>query len=320
MGVWYLSMQILLPSLIIFFDIALPAALLIWVWQSRAKSRVYLFSVVVLVAMYLIAVKISIFGFWHVIGVYWPSIFFFALFLAVSQRLRVGLPVPWMPTRWSKEGFLTVVNLFHASAWLLVIVAVFLAKRHDVEPVKLSVPLRDGIFLIIGGGANRSVNQHSRAVKYALDITKLTSFGMRARAPQLFPEDLTKYAVFGTDIIAPCNGEIIGMENSVPNQAPLQPSFSGIGNYVALFCQGHTIRLLHMQQGSVKVTVGETVTTGQLLGQVGNSGTTIEPHLHIDAVVGRQLLNTRNDGGVKSVPIHIDGRFLIKGDTFESQR
>jgi murein DD-endopeptidase MepM/ murein hydrolase activator NlpD len=42
-----------------------------------------------------------------------------------------------------------------------------------------------------------------------------------------------------------------------------------------------------MQPGSVTVRVGETVKVGQLLGRVGNSGSTM-----------------------------VDGAFLIKGDTF----
>ncbi|MGH6866310.1 MAG: M23 family metallopeptidase [Methyloceanibacter sp.] len=35
-----------------------------------------------------------------------------------------------------------------------------------------------------------------------------------------------------------------------------------------------------MQPGSLKVKVGDKVTTGQLIGLLGNSGNTDAPHLH----------------------------------------
>lgn len=82
----------------------------------------------------------------------------------------------------------------------------------------------------------------------------------------MFPEDLSKYEIFRAEVIAPCAGEIIGVESRAPNQAPLHPDYSGFGNYIALYCPGHTVRLVHLDGASVKVAVGESVTTGQLLG------------------------------------------------------
>lgn len=40
----------------------------------------------------------------------------------------------------------------------------------------------------------------------------------------------------------------------------------------------------HMKQGSVAVERGERVGEDQLLGRVGNSGNTTEPHLHVHTV------------------------------------
>ncbi len=78
-----------------------------------------------------------------------------------------------------------------------------------------------------------------------------------------------------------------------------------------LLCRGYSVVLAHMQPGSVTVRVGETVKVGQLLGRVGNSGSTMEPHLHVHAVEGRQV-----DGRGIAAPVLVDGAFLIKGDTF----
>ncbi|MGE7916039.1 M23 family metallopeptidase [Lysinibacillus xylanilyticus] len=49
------------------------------------------------------------------------------------------------------------------------------------------------------------------------------------------------------------------------------------------------------------VEKGEKVTTGQILGKVGNSGNTSEPHLHIHA-----------EKNGKGVPITFNDRFLVR--------
>ena len=38
--------------------------------------------------------------------------------------------------------------------------------------------------------------------------------------------------------------------------------------------------IAHMQRNSVRVAVGDTVSAGQLLGPMGNSGDTTGPHVH----------------------------------------
>jgi murein DD-endopeptidase MepM/ murein hydrolase activator NlpD len=59
------------------------------------------------------------------------------------------------------------------------------------------------------------------------------------------------------------------------------------GNYLALHCEGVTVAMAHLQGGSVTVANGDRVKVGQLLGRVGNTGQTSEPHLHMHAVRGR---------------------------------
>ncbi len=60
---------------------------------------------------------------------------------------------------------------------------------------------------------------------------------------------------------------------------------------------------------------GDTVVTETIIGQVGNSGNTSEPHLHIHAERGGE------PGGIldgSSVPITINGRFLVRGNVLKS--
>lgn len=58
-----------------------------------------------------------------------------------------------------------------------------------------------------------------------------------------------------------------------------------------------------MIPGSIQVKKGEKVDTNRIIGRVGNSGNTSEPHLHIHA-----------ERKGKGVPILFNGRFLIRND------
>ncbi|WP_083800704.1 M23 family metallopeptidase [Rhodobacter ferrooxidans] len=55
------------------------------------------------------------------------------------------------------------------------------------------------------------------------------------------------------------------------------------GNHVLLRCGDRGILLAHFRQGSLQVAVGDTLATGRPIGEVGNSGESSEPHLHMHA-------------------------------------
>jgi murein DD-endopeptidase MepM/ murein hydrolase activator NlpD len=89
------------------------------------------------------------------------------------------------------------------------------------------------------------------------------------------------------------------------------------GNHVILACDGHWVLLAHLRQGSVLRTAGDSVETGEPLGQVGNTGNTGEPHLHVHA----QLPGSRDvPMGGDPVPITIAGRYLVRGARVEWRR
>ncbi|MND00911.1 Peptidase family M23 [compost metagenome] len=73
--------------------------------------------------------------------------------------------------------------------------------------------------------------------------------------------------------------------------------------------------LAHLREGSVSVSEGQLVSTQTRLGEVGNSGNTSEPHLHIHAKRGAR--GDILDG--EAVPFTIDGRYLVRGDVLESR-
>ena len=75
--------------------------------------------------------------------------------------------------------------------------------------------------------------------------------------------------------------------------------------------------MVFFKKGSIKVEVGDIVTTNTILGQVGNTGNTSEPHLHIHVEKGGQP-NTILNG--KAVPFTINKQFLVRGDVLKSRK
>ncbi len=60
------------------------------------------------------------------------------------------------------------------------------------------------------------------------------------------------------------------------------------GNYVILKCGNVYPLLAHLRCGSVRVKAGDHVHAGEQLGEVGNSGSSLQPHLHF------QVMETEN--------------------------
>jgi hypothetical protein len=58
------------------------------------------------------------------------------------------------------------------------------------------------------------------------------------------------------------------------------------GNFVMIQSGSSVAFLAHLRQGSIKVAAGGYVARGKLLGEVGNSGNSLVPHLHFQLMDG----------------------------------
>jgi hypothetical protein len=163
------------------------------------------------------------------------------------------------------------------------------------QSVDLAFPMGPGTYLVANGGSNRTVNGHfltlepttdrqraHRAQSFAVDLVKLGDFGLRA--PGWRPSDPADYVIFREPVTAPCSGRVLATHDGMPDMSVPNMDTSRLeGNHVFMDCGGVGVLLAHLRQGSVRVSVGEHLATGQQLGEVGNSGQSAEPHLHIHA-------------------------------------
>ena len=78
-------------------------------------------------------------------------------------------------------------------------------------------------------------------------------------------------------------GKVIAAVNSVPDSYNGLTA-SGAGNFVWLqHADGWVTKYMHLDGGTVRVSVGQTVTAGQALGMMGNTGNSTGCHLHFQA-------------------------------------
>ncbi|MCA8959450.1 MAG: peptidoglycan DD-metalloendopeptidase family protein [Planctomycetes bacterium] len=94
--------------------------------------------------------------------------------------------------------------------------------------------------------------------------------------------DVPNFRYMDTDwpIVAAAPGVVVDTEDSNEDR---HMSCFGDWNYVKIqHANGWTSTYGHLKQGSVVVTTGQSVSTGQVLGVVGSSGCSTAPHLHFE--------------------------------------
>lgn len=85
----------------------------------------------------------------------------------------------------------------------------------------------------------------------------------------------------GVNVLAAAAGSVKGARDGIADFAPKVPG-KECGNGVLVdHGDGWETQYCHMKQGSVAVQVGQTVTAGAVLGQIGQSGMAEFPHVHL---------------------------------------
>jgi len=166
----------------------------------------------------------------------------------------------------------------------------------------LRAPLR-GTRYIAGDGCCDSVRhvqatlplngQLFTAQRFAIDWEQLDDQGRIFVGDPKLP---TSYLIYGKPIYAVADGTVVtavdGLPDTPPGAFPASiPIEQADGNHVMLDLGGGRFALFaHMAPGSVLVHAGEKVRAGQVIGRVGTSGNSSEPHLHFHVVDGPSSL------------------------------
>lgn len=184
--------------------------------------------------------------------------------------------------------------------------------------VQLELPLQGGTFYVAQGGDSRLINYHNAhpTQRFAIDLVGLNSVVMRAAS--LYSTDLERYVIFGHPVHSPCEGRIVEAVDGFDDNTPPQTDRANpAGYHVVVACRDVRVFLAHLRRGSVRVARGDAVTSGAVVGRVGNSGNTSEPHLHIHAVAGTE--DGAPDAGTP-IAILFDDRFAVRNMLLKDSR
>lgn len=127
------------------------------------------------------------------------------------------------------------------------------------------------------------------AERYAIDWFKISPDG---RVYHGDPAMLSSWDGYGAPVLAVGDGVVTSVNDGRPEQPPLaMPSSLSlpelVGNQVTIRLKGgFSAVYAHLKGGSVSVKAGQRVSAGQQIGQLGNSGGTLAPHLHFHVVDG----------------------------------
>jgi len=108
--------------------------------------------------------------------------------------------------------------------------------------------------------------------------------------------------------------------DNIPDHLPDQPpdiTLQNIaGNHVILrIAPGIYAMLAHLKQGSIRVQLHQQVKSGEVLGELGDSGNTTAPHLHF------QLMDASSPLAAEGIPYLFEKfRFLGFGRDFEMDK
>lgn len=174
-------------------------------------------------------------------------------------------------------------------------------------PLVIAPPLRGTGWANANGCCDASAH---RSARLAVDGSHLVTFELfaidwiRLEGNRLFTGDGTRnedYFAFGAEVLAVADGTVAfvrdGLPEDTPNEPPTtvhQPLDYGGNEVVLELAPGVYAFYAHLQPGSIRVQIGETVTKGQVLGLLGNTGNSTGPHLHFQLADGPDVLTANS--------------------------
>jgi hypothetical protein len=240
---------------------------------------------------------------------------------AATVEIDLALPPGRVPPRLSHRITYAVP---HASPHLVAIIGSREIRGPELavspfDAVAIQPPLRGAGWAAFNGCCTPNAHRNVRvaagtrigtAETFAIDF-------LRVDGDRFYEGDgkaNAQYPFFGAPVYAVAAGTVVarhdGMEESVPFQPATtlwKPEDFG-GNY-ALIRQAAGVYAFyaHLQKGSVAVAVGQRVPAGTVIGRLGNSGNSTNPHLHFGLLDRPDFLTGY------SLPFVFAGGFALSG-------
>jgi murein DD-endopeptidase MepM/ murein hydrolase activator NlpD len=167
------------------------------------------------------------------------------------------------------------------------------------RPIVIGAPLR-GQWMAGDSLSNAPDAAHRRAVlildgrayvsqRFAIDWVQVRTID-GVTTTWKGPEDKNEsYFCYDQPIMSVADGKVVAASDGAPENTPHSQTFaipidfnSAAGNHVVVeIAPSRYVLYAHMRPGTMTVKPGDSVRAGQILGHVGNTGSSSEPHLHM---------------------------------------
>lgn len=202
---------------------------------------------------------------------------------------------------------------------ILLVLSLFPSPRSDDDkPRAVGIPLR-GRWVAMNSPATRVPSHGVRSMgqAFAIDLvqaledepTVKLGYGLRQAQPSDYPS-------FGANVVCAKKGLVVSVESRIRDHAArstwpgiiymmtIEAAYRGLGgprfilgnHIITDHGDGSFAVYAHLKEGSLNVKLGEQVEAGKVIGSVGNTGNTTEPHLHF------QLMDRANPSAAAGVP------------------
>jgi Peptidase family M23 len=308
-------------ALLIAAQILLPLGLIAWLAIAPPHNLlgISLQALVTAIALFAIARM----GVWMFPPWWTPYLYGLLFVLALGIGLRRHKPRRKLPSSWL--GWLAIVGFAAFGVFVGNEAVQSWAGQFPppIPAVDLAFPLQGSDYLILNGGNDIRINAHLKTLdesvprfrayrgqSYGMDMIQVDRFGLRAKG--LVPIDPADYQIYGEPVLAPCPGTIVQAIDGFPDMTiPQVDTVNRAGNHVVLRCGDIDVLLAHFRPQSLSMQAGSVVKVGDRIAEVGNSGASDEPHLHIHA---QRPGSSAEPFSGDPLPIRFNGRFLIRGD------
>ncbi len=168
----------------------------------------------------------------------------------------------------------------------------FLANEYDLDgyapgdnrkTLPIAVPFQGKWF--VGHGAMGYIT-HLNVHAYDLYLLDHLGFPAKTQLSRNNPD----YYTWGLPLSCPIDGRVIGIRDDQPDSEPMQKESNRANKLVLAVDGGNDLQLhmLHLQQDSTTVRVGQNLRAGQPVARAGNSGYSQFTHLHLELTKGNR--------------------------------
>jgi len=141
-----------------------------------------------------------------------------------------------------------------------------------------------GRWFVMQGGDTLNVNEHMRVTAqwYGVDFAKVGGPSRRALVKST-GTTVSDFYSWDEPVLSPVDGEVAATVNELPdNELGSKDPSNPAGNFVVIKAASNRYAYVaHLRRGSITVKPGQRVSSGQQVGNCGNSGNSDFPHIHM---------------------------------------